>query len=416
MARVYYLDADGTIASTEGKPPAGRTTYTTYAAAQAALEDRRVWYVNANGTVTSTVGLPPAGAKTYVSKAAAIAASPTGGVLKPSTTPGAPPTSEQTVYWIANGAVVSGPLSKAPGGQVFTSAGDAQTALSTGTAGVTGDNVASRQSAVARVIQALADMGLDTPEASAWVQERMVALGPEGYNQVMLELPKQQFFIDRFPAIGKLAGSGHAISPADYLDYEVTADRLERLYGLPKGSLTSKDKITGLLEAQVSPSELTWRVGTAYANAMKAPAAVRNALQSMYGIGPGALAQYYLDPDNSQTLLEQQFATAQVKGASTIAGVAMSDAMAASLAEKGVSFGTSLTRAAQAAADQSLTRGERGLVSGQTLLEGEFGDYGYGESASALEYARKSRLAAFEGQGGAYMGQSGVSGAGSASE
>lgn len=383
------------------------------------------WYINANGTVTSTTGTPPAGKTIFPSKAQAEAVAAMLKAQQPTTTtkPTAPTTTTPpattgttTGWWVDDQGVMHAVTASQPapaGKPVYTDQNMAASAAASVQATISGTSQAHMNAEV-WLDATLAQYGLQS------LRDTFMGYIQQGYdsNAMAILLRQTDAYKDRFPAMATLAASGHAITEGEYLQYEVTAGQLERAYGLPAGSISGKNTIKSLLEKGVSAQELSERVQMNAAAATTAPQAVRDALRDMYGIDQGALTLHFLDPDNSLPMLEKQWASAQVKGAGTMAGVGqyMGDDTAKALAEAGVSFGTALQRASQAAAEASFMRGERGLISGQSLVEGQFGDYGYAEDAAAVEYARQSRLAAFAGQGAAYMSQSGVAGAGSASE
>ncbi len=101
--------------------------------------------------------------------------------------------------------------------------------------------------------------------------------------------------------------------------YERQARQLMRAAGLPQGFYDSDEDFTTFLTGDLSIAELGDRVTMAANAAFRMPAEARNAL-TQWGMGPGDLTAFWIDPDKAQPLLERKYVAAQLAGASQRSG------------------------------------------------------------------------------------------------
>lgn len=261
---------------------------------------------------------------------------------------------------------------------------------------------------------------------------------PNATTQMLQSLLVEQPFYKTFFAGNQtlIAQGKQPLDPSAYLNYVQQAEQLARAAGLPAGFM-GKGEIDSLIGNSVSMSELTERVNNAYLATQEIEnqnPGVTAFLAKNYGIGPGGLLAYVMDPAKALPTLEQQMAAAAVGGAATQAGlqpVSVDEAMKVAEAIGGPSEqagGASISSVYQQAIQgmKSLapeipatekTRGPGTMptASQDQLIGAKFiGDLG---DVRAVQLAESERTAAFRGGGGiANPGQPGSTGAGFASQ
>lgn len=178
-----------------------------------------------------------------------------------------------------------------------------------------GESPAQRD-AFARLNSVLSQYGLGslTPQVQRWLVEgRSEAEIP----QLLRDTTE---FKQRFPAIVQREQRGMSpISPEEYVRYEQGVHQMMRQAGLPQGFYDSPDDFTAFIAGDVSLAELGERVTLAANAAFRMPAEERAALEA-WGVGPGELTAFWLDPDRAQPLLERRYAAAQLAGTSQRTG------------------------------------------------------------------------------------------------
>jgi hypothetical protein len=227
-------------------------------------------------------------------------------------------------------------------------------------------------------------------------------------DMIAILLRQTPEYKQRFPAMEAMAKEGRAISEAAYIDYERTAVALEQRYGLPKGMLMGN--VTELLTKNVSANELNDRVILASAASTTAPDELKRAMKDYYGVDQGGLAAYYLDPDLALPLLEKQYATAQIGGASYQQGLSTDLNTAAQLQEMGVSEDQARQGFGNVRDSMGLTTGKGDSVSQSDLTLGTFGK---ADAAQQIQRVAKGRVNKFAGGGGYQSDRQGVGGLGS---
>jgi len=213
----------------------------------------------------------------------------------------------------------------------------------------------------------------------------------------------------RFPAMTVLNQKGRGFSEADYINYERSAAATEQQYGFPKGFLTDPHRIQGMLENDVSASEVTDRAKINASVALDAPQETKDALQRLYGLDQGAVAAFYFDPENSVPYLEKQAASAQIAGAAARQQVDIDRTTAETLQAQGISQ-------AQAASGFATVQGLTGLEygMGETASQADLvgAAFGQGPASAKVQRVAQGRVNQFAGGGGAQAVQAGVTGLG----
>jgi len=251
------------------------------------------------------------------------------------------------------------------------------------------------------IIQSFLDQyGLGT--LGDWAWQQYLSSGASNVSDFIPQLSNQitqtDAFKARFPAYDTLMKQGNGITVAQYVNYEQTVHQLLQQYGVPRGMYDTPQGIASLLTNQVSPTEVNDRLKIAADAAFSAPQEVRDALQQNYGVGPGGLVGYFLDPDKAEPLLAQQYAASQVAGAAAMQGMSASRALSERLASEGVGFGAAQQGFGAAAAQQGLETGPGETVNQDDLVNAQFGD---AKAQRTVQRVVGGRVAQFQGGGGA---------------
>jgi hypothetical protein len=270
----------------------------------------------------------------------------------------------------------------------------------------------ARRDAYARLQAVLDDYGLGS--LSAAVQRWLIeGLSEAEIVQRMRDTPE---FKTRFPAIEERKKKGLApISPGEYVAYERQARQMMRAAGIPEGFYDSNDDFMKFLANDLSLAELGDRVTLAANAAFRMPAEARDAL-TQWGMGPGDLTAFWLDPDKAQPLLERKYAAAQLAGASTRSRWGSLDE---TRANQLVGFGVTEDQAEQgfgALYDAKELFGSLDRTEDVLDTDVQIGAVFGGDSAAKqrIDRRRRKRQAAFEGGGGFVSGQGGIGGLGDA--
>lgn len=268
----------------------------------------------------------------------------------------------------------------------------------------------ARRDAYARLRAVLADYGLGSlgDAVQRWLVE---GLSEAEVIQRMRETPE---FKTRFPAIEERKKKGLApISPGEYVAYERQARQLMRAAGLPQGYYDSNEDFQKFLTNDLSLAELGDRVTLAANAAFKLPQEDRDALAA-WGMGPGDLTAFWLDPGKAQPLLERKYAAAQLAGAGTRTGFGrLGEKKATDLANLGITAGEAEQGFGQLVQSkelfQSLDRGEN-VIDQDEQISARF--EGNAAAQRRIENRRRRRQGMFEAGGSFAAGQQGLTGLG----
>ena len=228
---------------------------------------------------------------------------------------------------------------------------------------------------------------------------------------LLLTLRQSQAYKDRFPAMAALNAKGRGFSEADYINYERNAASTESQYGLPRGFLTDPHRIQGMLEADVSASEVVERAKVNQAAALDAPQETKDALKNLYGLGQDALTAYYFDPNNALPYLQNQYASATIAGEAARQRLDISRTTAEALNAQGVSAAQADAGFQQVAGLTGLESGSGETVDQQTLIAAALS--GDPTAKAAVQRVGQGRVGQFQGGGSVAGTQSGVAGLGS---
>lgn len=271
---------------------------------------------------------------------------------------------------------------------------------------------AQRRDAFTQVNAMLTDYGLES--LAPWLWQQIQA--DRSPTEVALDLRNTPEFKNEYGAVmdARKKANLPAVSVSDIQSYRKRAAELFQAAGLPKGFHDSKDDYDKFISGDVSLSELSDRINLAAQAAFKAPKEDIAAL-TQWGMGPGELTAFWLNPDVAQPLLERKFAAAQLAGASTRSGYgSLSEGEATDLAQIGVTQDQAAAGFGNLAASQELFGA---LDSGEDTIGREdqigaaLGGNAFAQQRVQQRAAR--RKAAFEGGGGFASSSKGLTGLGS---
>lgn len=271
----------------------------------------------------------------------------------------------------------------------------------------------SQNDAFATLKGFLDQYGLGSLADWAWAQ----LLSNHSPNQILLDLPNQQAYKDRFPAIAERQKQGlPAISPAEYIAYESAAAQIYRAAGFPPGFYDHPDDFTTLIAGNVSISEVSQRASLYQQAAYQVPAETRQALRDYFGVDEGGIAAFFADEGRALPILQQKFEAAKIGGE---AATQHFGALSQSEAERLASLGVTSAQAAQGFGTvvhaQELFQqlpGEAGGGPGRDTALGVVA--GDASATTAMNQQADKRKAAFAGSGRFAQSQTGTTGLGSA--
>jgi hypothetical protein len=270
--------------------------------------------------------------------------------------------------------------------------------------------VAAPNSAQAIIESVLEEYGLSS--LATWAWQQYLSSGASSVEQftpqLRAELPKQQAFIERFPAYQPLLDAGKGISIEAYRKYETDIAKAARFYGLPESFVNDKNYVKEIMLKDVSADEFAERAQIARDNALNAPTEVRDALKNLYNVSEGDLTAYWMDPERALPIIQRQASAVQIAGAGLRNKIAIDAAQAERLAAQDVTAKEAAGGFANVAAQRGMTGGDY-AASQDDLIAAQFGD---AEASLRVDRARSSRTAQYQGGGGAAESQAGVTGLG----
>ena len=272
----------------------------------------------------------------------------------------------------------------------------------------------AQRSAKAIVENTLAEFGLQGLGDRVWGAVQSGQIVPE---QITSFVRQTDEYKQRFAGMAALQAKGRAISEAEYISTERSYAQVARAAGLPSGFYDSPDDFSRLIGGEVSPAEFAERVQTYTRVALQAPQEVRDQLQRLYGVGPGELTAFVIDPDRALPMLQNRARAAEISAAGQRTGFG---GLQASEAERLASLGVS-DREAQEGFGALVEASElfTSLDAGEDAIgrDSQIGAVfeGNARARSEIEKRRARRKAQFEGGGGYARTESGFSGIGTAS-
>lgn len=272
---------------------------------------------------------------------------------------------------------------------VVTSAIEYLNGLLKATIGVDGlggwaSDLYNRGASVTEIVQALR-YGLDKSPA-----------GQAAYQQYLAAFPG----MDKFIADGTFAGESPELQ---YIEYRNSVRESAKRYGI-SDSLVSNAKIVDYLTNKVSAAEIAQRMGTAANAVATTPPETVAILKDYYGVSSGDLITFFLDPDETEAMLQTRYTAARIGTEGVRQQFGVNVAEAESLAKRGVGIDQAAEGFRTAAARTAFMGGAGETASREDILQGTFGDQRAEEKIFRIAASRTGRFQEggrfAEGQGG----------------
>lgn len=262
----------------------------------------------------------------------------------------------------------------------------------------------------------LTDKALLDDVANAWRSQRITP--NDSIDQIGIVMRDSEAFKKRFPANEKRAAAGlPQRTVSEYLRLEADYAATLRAYGMPQGFYD--DPVTdfeNFISGDVSPNELSFRLEEGYRAVKDADPEVVKQFQELYGVGEGALAAYFIDPERMRPQMDQFALQRQAQSAAIAAqarvqgGLQLTTQEAESLAAQGATPQAAAQGFAALQGTQELFQALPGEeeITRQQMIEGVVGTRA--EAAQRIARRQRRRRAEFESGGGFAAGQTGISG------
>jgi len=219
-------------------------------------------------------------------------------------------------------------------------------------------------------------------------------------DAIIFAIREQPAYQKRFAGNAARLKKGLAeLDPGSYISLENQYRETLRANGLPANFYDQSEDFQALIEGDVSNSELNERVQQGYRAVADADPAVKAQMKSLYGVGEGELAAYFLDPQRTAPLLTRQAQAASIAARGLEqGGIQLSGAFAEDLARRGITEQQARAGFAEVGGLGELRQtfaGETAL-SGEQLAGAQFGI----DVAAQQELERRKRLRTGEFAGG----------------
>jgi len=235
-------------------------------------------------------------------------------------------------------------------------------------------------------------------------------------EQIMDYVRTTPDYAKRFPAMATLRTAGRSISEAQYVAKEQADVDMMTSYGIPAEIATNRDLLGKLIANNVNQVDLQKRLIAGQESVMSLDKSVLKYAADTFGLTPGDLTAFVLNPDIATPVIEQKAKAIQIGGAAFQASQKIAGEQALKLAAAGVTGTQAQQGFGNIAQQQQLTQALPGDVSGSVTNE-ELINAQFGMSPEALARTRRvagTRAAEYQ-QGGQFVsGQGGVIGLGSA--
>lgn len=198
-----------------------------------------------------------------------------------------------------------------------------------------GTGTAAQKDAQAQLKQILTRYGLGSMVDWAW-QQIIAGSTPTQILQALRDRPEWHA---RFAGIDQRQQNGLSpMSEEEYIASESQiADYLQRA-GLPKNFYDTPDDFAKLIGSFANVSQVADRVQKGFMQVTQAAPEVRQEFARWFGVqGDAALAAYFLDPTMAEPALEKMAAQAKIGGSGLRQGLDVTQQMAGSIADMGMS-------------------------------------------------------------------------------
>jgi hypothetical protein len=260
-------------------------------------------------------------------------------------------------------------------------------------------NPITQNDAIAILSQELSSWGFGS-DAVTWATQQITS--NNSIDQILYSLRQQPFYVNSMYGQvmqARQAANLPAMTEAQINSYKDYAVGVMQQAGLPTNFINDQEMVT-LMSHDVSTAELDARITQGLSKAIQSPPQVLAALQQYYGVTPGGLAAYFLDPNRALPLLQNQFTSAQIGGAAVQTGYGhISQPQAMAIAQMGKTQADAVTGFTNLAKEAQLFTalpgsGEQG-INQEIQLGAEFG--GNAADQMAITQRTDQRKAAFSG-------------------
>lgn len=222
------------------------------------------------------------------------------------------------------------------------------------------------------------------------------AEGQAAYQKYLAAFPG----MDKFIADGTFAGESPELQ---YIEYRNNVRESAKRYGI-SDSLVSNEKIVNYLTNKVSAAEIAQRMGTAANAVATTPSETVAILKDYYGISSGDLITFFLDPDETEAMLQTRYTAARIGTEGVRQQFGVNVAEAESLARRGIGIEQAAEGFRTAAAQRTFMGGPGETATREDILGGTFGDQRAEEKIFRIGASRTGRFQEggrfVEGQGG----------------
>lgn len=130
------------------------------------------------------------------------------------------------------------------------------------------------------------------------------------------------------------------LSPSEYLATERSYRQVMEQFGMPAGFYDSYSDFADFIARDMSATELQGRVQAWSTFANNQDPSTKEALQRLYGIGPGELTAWAMDADRALPILQRQAGAVQAASAALRQGLGVDRKYAEHLSDLGIDAGT----------------------------------------------------------------------------
>ena len=266
----------------------------------------------------------------------------------------------------------------------------------------------------------LAPYKLDALSESTWAMVGEQQIDGNTPIDVIGELLKDtDVYKTRFAGnIARAAAGKETYSISRYLDLEDRYKDAMQGSGLPATFYDSPDDYAKFIGGDVSVAEVQRRVDEGFKAVNDANPEVVKQLKSLYNVGDGGIAAYFLDPTKATDMLVKQAAAAGRSAQAQLqAGMQLTQTQAEGLVADNISTADAkqgFTEIGQSQGLYSNLIGETGAITQEEQIAGTFGTNQ--AAAQRIAQRRRQRQAEFTTGGTFTTTQGGVSGLGSANK
>jgi len=234
-----------------------------------------------------------------------------------------------------------------------------------------------------------------------YVYQNIITQDITNPDQIIFTLREQPTYQKRFAGnVARLKKGLSELDPASYIGLENQFRQTLQSNGLPANFYDQPEDFQALIEGDVSPAELQTRVEQGYRAVADADPMVKEQMRTLYGVGEGELAAYFLDPQRTAPLLTRQAQAASIAARGLEqGGIQLSGQFAEDLARRGIT-----EQQARAGFGEVGALGElKQTFAGETALSSEqLAGAAFGIDVAAqqeLERRKKLRTGEFAGGG-----------------